>query len=85
MKAQRGVEVYLYSFFNFGARWWWVVNTTPRPLYPQERDPVPIDRRLGGRQGRSGRVWNPPPPKFDPRTVQPVQSLCTASANPTDP
>jgi hypothetical protein len=21
----------------------WVVNTTPRPLYPRERDPVPIN------------------------------------------
>ena len=36
----------------------WEVNAPPRPLYPQERDPVPTDRRLGGRQGRSGRVRN---------------------------
>ena len=34
MKAQSGVEVQLYSFFNLGARWGWVVNATPRPLYP---------------------------------------------------
>ena len=27
----------------------------------------------------------PRPAKFDPRIVQPVQSVCTASANPTDP
>jgi hypothetical protein len=27
--------------FNLGARWGWVVNTTPRPLYPRERDSVP--------------------------------------------
>ena len=32
-----GVEVKLYSFFNLGARWVWVVNATPRPLYPRER------------------------------------------------
>jgi hypothetical protein len=32
-----GVEVHLYPFFNLGARWWWVVNATPRPLYPRER------------------------------------------------
>jgi hypothetical protein len=25
----------------------WVVNTTPRPLYPQERDPVPIEQEAG--------------------------------------
>jgi len=34
---ERGVRVYLYSFFNLGARWVWVVDTTPRPLYPRER------------------------------------------------
>jgi hypothetical protein len=37
MKALRGgVEVWLYSFFNLGAGWGWVVNATPRPLYPLE-------------------------------------------------
>jgi hypothetical protein len=30
-KAQ-GVWMYLYSFFNLGARWGWVVNATPRLL-----------------------------------------------------
>jgi hypothetical protein len=35
--AQRGVDVYLYSFFNLGRRWVWMVSATPRPLYPQER------------------------------------------------
>jgi hypothetical protein len=32
-----GVEVQLYSYFKLDARWEWVVNTTPRPLYPRER------------------------------------------------
>jgi hypothetical protein len=36
------MEVQLYYFFNIGARWGWVVNATPRPLYPRERDPVKI-------------------------------------------
>jgi len=40
-RPRRGVEVQLYSSFNLGARWGWVVNTTPRPLYPWERDPIP--------------------------------------------
>jgi hypothetical protein len=31
-----GVNVYLYSFFNFVARWVWVVNATPRSLYSRE-------------------------------------------------
>jgi hypothetical protein len=35
-KAQRGVRVELYSAFNLGVRWGWVVKATPRPLYPWE-------------------------------------------------
>ena len=43
VKAQRGeVELQLYYFFDHGPRWGWVDNATPRPLYPQERDPLPI-------------------------------------------
>ena len=41
MKAQRGSQG-IRLLLNFGARWGWVVNDTPRPLYPRERDPVPI-------------------------------------------
>ena len=37
MKAQSGSRDITYSFFNLGARWGWVVNATPRPLYPRER------------------------------------------------
>jgi hypothetical protein len=29
MKAQRGNRVYLYPFFNLGARWAWVTNAMP--------------------------------------------------------
>ena len=40
-------------------------------------------RRLGGHQGRSGRVWeNSPQPGFDPRTVKPVASRYTDWAIP---
>ena len=75
MQAQRGVEVYLYSFFNLGSRWELVANATSRPLYPQEGDPVP--------QGRSGRMRKISPlPGFDPRTVQPVASRYTDYAIP---
>jgi hypothetical protein len=42
-------------------------------------------RRLGGPQGRSGRVRKiSPPPGFDPRTVQPVASRYTDYAIPED-
>ena len=36
MKEQRGDEVYLYSFFNLGARWGWAIYGTPWLLYPLE-------------------------------------------------
>jgi hypothetical protein len=38
-------EVELYTFFNFDARCGWVVNATPRPLYPRER---PSTHSIGG-------------------------------------
>jgi len=41
-RPRGGVEAYLYSFFKISTRWEWMVNVTPRPLYPRERDPVPI-------------------------------------------
>ena len=58
----------------------WVFNATPRPLYPRERDPLPLYKILGGTQGLSGRVRkiSPHPPQgFDSRTVQPVASRYT--------
>jgi hypothetical protein len=43
-------------FLDLGTSWRWVVNFTPRPLYPQGKSPqYPLDRRLGGPQNRSGR------------------------------
>jgi hypothetical protein len=62
-KAQRGVEVWLYSFFNLGTKWGWVVNAVPLPLYP--------------RAGLDGCGKSHPPPGFDPWTFQPVASHCT--------
>jgi hypothetical protein len=40
-KAQRESRRIGLLFLNFGASWGWVVNATPRPLYPW-KDPVPI-------------------------------------------
>ena len=82
-KAQEGgVKVQLYSFLNLGAsgRWWWVVNATPRPLYPRER---PGTHCIGGWVGHRagvdgcGKSCPPPPPGFNPRNVQPVASRYT--------
>ena len=51
-------------------RWGWGVNATPRPLYPPGKTRYPFYRRLGGPQGRSGRVGKISPlAGFDPRTV----------------
>ena len=45
---------------------------------PPGKSRYPLYRRLGGPQGRSGRVRKiSPPPGIDPRTVQPVASRYT--------
>ena len=45
----------------------------PPAALPPGRTQYPLYRRLCGTQGRSGQVRKiPPPPEFDPRTVQPV-------------
>jgi hypothetical protein len=42
---------------------------------PPGKTRYPLHRRLGGLQGRSGKVRKiSPPPGFDPRTIQPVAS-----------
>ena len=48
MKAQTESKVWPYSSFNLGIKWLWVVNATPRPLYPQE---VPIAQSGGWAPG----------------------------------
>jgi len=77
-KTHRGVEVYLQSFFNFGARSVWVVNAAPWPLYPLERpDTHCIGGWVGPRAGLDGCGKSRPPSGFDPRTLQPVTSRYT--------
>jgi hypothetical protein len=45
----------IQTFFDLGTRCRWVVSFTPRPLYPQGKNPrYPLDRRLGGPQSRFG-------------------------------
>jgi len=61
----------------------WVINARPWPLYLGKETWYPLYRRLGGPQGRSGRVRKAyPPPGFDPRNVQPVASRYTHWAIP---
>jgi hypothetical protein len=49
MKAQRATRGIALLFFKLRARWEWVVNAMTRPLYPRERDQVPI--AVGGPRG----------------------------------
>jgi hypothetical protein len=68
-------------FLDLGTSWRWVVNFTPRPLYPRGKRPgYPLDRRLGGPQSRSGRFgeeknsWPCRDSNPDPSVVHPVAS-----------
>jgi hypothetical protein len=55
----------------------------PRPgCFTPGKTQYALDRRLGGLQGRSGRVQISPTPGFDTRTVQPVASRYTDWAVP---
>ena len=84
INVQRGVEVYLYSFFNIGFRWG----------VGGERN-VPSALRTGMRPGThcaggwvglradlDGYRKSRPPPGPDTRTVQPVAGCCTDYAFP---
>jgi len=65
-------------FHDLGTRWGWVVNVTSRPPLPPGKTRYPLYRRLGGPQGRSGRVRKiSSPTGFNPRTLQPVASRYT--------
>jgi hypothetical protein len=56
MKAQRGIRGIGLFFLNLNARWGWVVNATPWPLYPRKETRYPLYRRLGDPHGRFGGV-----------------------------
>jgi hypothetical protein len=79
-----GEQRYNYSFFNLNARCGWVINATPRPLYPHKTR-YPLYRSLGGLQGWFGLVRKISTlPGFDPRTVEAVASRCNDWVNPRE-
>jgi hypothetical protein len=51
MKAYRGIRCIAPLILNLGIGWKSAVNCMPRPLYHRN----PLNRRLGGARGRSGR------------------------------
>jgi len=63
MKAQKGRRG-KPLIFNLGGRWGWVVNATPRPLYPRERDPAPIVQEAG---------WDPGPARTGAEYLDPTR------------
>ena len=72
---------------NLGARRGWVINFRPRPLYPGEDLWYQVYSSLGGLQGRCRQIRKKenfsPPPRFNPRTVQPAASCHTNFAIPS--
>jgi hypothetical protein len=66
-QAQRVDTGIALPFRDLGAGRGCVVSIRPRPLYPTRKTRYPLYRRLGGPQGRSGRVRKiSPPPGFHP-------------------
>jgi hypothetical protein len=56
MKGYWGSGRIALRILDLGTGWKWVVGFTLGPLYPQEKSLCyPLDRRLGGPHGRSGR------------------------------
>jgi len=82
--SRGGVEVQLHYFFHLDAIWGWVVNGTPRPLYPLERPGTHcIGDRVGPRDGLDGHEKFRPHCDSTHRTVQPVASRYSALSRPT--
>jgi hypothetical protein len=59
------IEIHLYLFFNFDARWEMVVNATPLLVYSRCKDPEHIVQKVGWAPGS---LWtgaqNIPSPGF---------------------
>jgi hypothetical protein len=65
-------------FLDIGTSWRWVVNFTPRPLYPRGRSPQhPLDMRLGEPQNRCGR-------RGEKKILDPIKIL-TSNPLPSSP
>jgi len=56
--AQRVGRDIALLFHDLDTRRGWVVSSTPRPFFTPGKTQYPLYRRLGGPQGRSGRMEN---------------------------
>jgi hypothetical protein len=77
LKAQKGGGGVAPFFSQLGTVWTWVVSTTLRQLYPQERLGVPFTEGwLGFGTALDGKE-DLAPFGYDPQTFQAVNSRCT--------
>jgi hypothetical protein len=53
-EGSRGIGLLIV---NCGVKWEWVINVTPRPLYPRTRTRVLILQEAASLHCRSGGVW----------------------------
>jgi hypothetical protein len=83
-RANEGVELYLYLCCKLGARLGWVVDATPRPLYPAGKESrCALYRRHVWSQGRSGPLRKTSPHWYSiPRPSSPYCSRYTDYAIP---
>ena len=84
LTAQSGSRVVAVLILNLGYRLAWVVNATPRPLYPWERAMVSIIEEAVWGPGWSGRIWIrqnlSPQPGFEPHLIQLLAIRCAYCA-----
>ena len=75
----------LYSFFNLDTTWGgWLTPCSGR-CTPGKENRWPLCRRLGGPQGRSGRVWKTSPPSGIRSLGRPARSVSLCRLSCPDP
>jgi hypothetical protein len=83
MKIRMGSRDTVLLFLYLGSRWGGWLTPRPGRFTPGKETRYPFVRRLGGLQGRSGRMRKVSPQlEFNLRTIQPVTSCYTYWALP---
>jgi hypothetical protein len=73
-RAIGGAEVQLYSSFNLGARWGWVVKATTWPLYPGKEIRYPLYKTVMGKLQPAGQT-RPPETFYPARDMIPTLTI----------
>jgi hypothetical protein len=77
--SSRGVQAYLYSYFNLGAICEWGVNATLRSPHPRQRNPVPFVQEVGWAQVWAVLVCKISPPTGIRSPVRPGSAIKNTS------